>query len=80
MTKFNMTAQGFIYTVLMYGKDYFYRPTEGIWTADMKKISLGDIYFTNKLVQLRMGNPDHPDMSEWPKLPTPDKRTIKISI
>ena len=75
-----MTASGFLYRVLMFGKDYYYLPTQETWTLDMKQISLGDIYFSNPLVQSQLGKPKAPDMAEWPDLPEPEKKEIKISI
>jgi len=46
----------------------------------MKQISLGDIYFSNPLVQMQLGKPKAPDMSEWSNFPDPEKKEIKISI
>ena len=74
-----MTGEGVVYTVMMFGKDYYYLPTRESWTLDMRRISLGDIYFSG-LAKAYLGSPSPPDMKEFPELPEPDKTTIKISI
>ena len=76
-----MTAEGIVYMVLHCGKDYYYLPTKETWVMDMKQISLGDIYFSNRLVQMQLGKPEKPDMKNFPGLsPNPYEKSIKISI
>lgn len=75
-----MTAEGKLYTALHLGKDYYYLPTKEKWTLNMKEISLGDIYFDNILIQMQLGKPNYPNMEEFPELPEPKSKTIKISL
>lgn len=75
-----MTASGYVYTVNHLGKTYYYKPSEDKWVQDIKKISIGDIYFDSLLVRATLGYPDKPSKNDLPFENPFEKKKFKIEI
>ena len=64
-----MKAKGYIITTKFKKVDYFFKPTENKWVKDIKQIAIGDIYFTDLVVKLYMGDsPKSPSAEDFPLL------------
>ena len=63
-----MTANGYIYTTMVQGVKYYFLASQKRLVRNFKEISIGDIYWKNPLVKMKLGNPAKPDPDSWPEM------------
>lgn len=75
-----MKASGHIFIVEHLGSTYYYLPSQNTWVKDMKRISLGDIYFGNILVKAKLGSPVAPKEEDYSFTNSFGKKNISFEL